>query len=348
MTKDHIATRRRAGSFVVEKQGQNVRLRDAWGGEDWGCQASLPAMEELVEGQEAARAWKRGKIDHFSAGSRRRFMRSMQALDLVRMMSKYHLVFGGLTYPEEYPTAKASKGHWEALRERLRRKYGGQVFGWSKLEPQKRGAPHFHFLLLLPKDITRDGESWYKEKGGRVVVDCPAEVGEFHDWLRGAWFEIVDSGDLHHMKHGVYVDVVEKPERVAAYVAKYLGKPQDVDGLTWREPGRFWGIVGREVLKGYLTGEIFVVSREVYVKVRRILRRFGISKAKAAGRRRAADGKSGNWRRPAGWWLGHARRLQTWNTWDPGGGRGVPGMVASLLAAYGYLGVVKVRGVFMK
>jgi hypothetical protein len=131
-------------------------------------------------------------------------------------------LFVTLTYPGEWP------GEWERWKRdldvflhRLKRKYPAAGVVW-KLEPQLRGAPHFHLLVFGVEFIPKD-------------------------WLKRAWWEVVGSGSVWHREYGAHVDRVRDAKGVRSYTAKYLAKVPvagllEASGVDWSKVGRWWGV----------------------------------------------------------------------------------------------------------
>lgn len=157
----------------------------------------------------------RGKCRGFSAASRRRLFRKLAMLQRDQVAAGK---FVTLTYPQSYPTPTKAKEDLRAFLKRLRRHWPEAAAIW-KIEPQKRGAPHFHLLVLGIKHLDKN-------------------------WLSRAWYEVVGSGDERHFRAGTAVEAVRSYRGAMAYVSKYLGKEQwldEADGEGW---GRWWGIEG--------------------------------------------------------------------------------------------------------
>jgi hypothetical protein len=175
-----------------------------------GGDASPPGA--VVRGQ-------RGKVVGYSPESRRRFMRSMDAIDEGQAGLP---VFLTLTYPGEF------SGSWEVWKrdlrqwlKRLGRQYP-QAWGCWRLEPQKRGAPHFHLLV------------W----GTRIDKE----------WLSRSWFEVVGSGDERHRRAGTQVQAVRSWNGVKHYTAKYIAKVGELPAEWGAGVGRWWGWFNRQAM----------------------------------------------------------------------------------------------------
>jgi hypothetical protein len=195
---------------------------------------------------------KRGTVKTFSAASRRRFMRIMARTCKVIMP-----IFVTLTYPGEFSNdPKEWKRHLKNFFARLARKFPGAAGVW-KLEPQKRGAPHYHLLIW--------GVSY----------------ADLRFWVPRAWYEVVDSGDQRHLSAGTRVEKLRSRRGVMAYASKYLGKIDKAacgDGI-WRAAGRYWGIFQRENVPW---GEMVTIpcTEKEAVQAIRYLRRFGHIRAR--------------------------------------------------------------------
>lgn len=160
----------------------------------------------------------RGAVSGFSRRSRSRLLKLCASLDADRARAG---LFVTLTYPSTWPSdAPDWKTHLDSFGKRLSRRCANVSAVW-KLEFQKRGAPHFHLLVLGVPYIAAS-------------------------WLASAWYEIVKSGQPEHLVAGTQVDRVRRARSVIAYAAKYLGKVQTTN--TGDCVGRYWGIVGRKQL----------------------------------------------------------------------------------------------------
>jgi hypothetical protein len=219
--------------------------------------ASLMAVKRTPrlkkESEEEFERAKRGKVAGFSQKSRMRLMRTLASVRRDNLP-----LFVTLTFPADYPTIIRAKRDLDTLIKRLARKFPGVAGVW-KLEPQKRGAPHFHLLIW--------GVEW---------VDLMWFVPQ-------AWYEIVGSGDPNHLlwhegklgnKH--CVQRIEKQQGVFWYASKYMSKEV---AETYSDWGRWWGVFHRGNLP---LGEVVnvEVSEDKAIEFIRYMRRYAHLKSR--------------------------------------------------------------------
>jgi hypothetical protein len=212
---------------------------------------------------------KRNIIKGFSRGSRYRLM---QTIARVRRDAPLPC-FVTLTYPDNFPEPAESKRHLDIFFKRLVRAFPGSGTMW-KLEPQQRGAPHFHLL----------------------VWNVPLE--KLMTFVPGAWFEIAGGEDEKHLRWHLglcgygnkhCVQQVKSFKGVWFYAAKYLGKTFEVAGWDKKWTGRYWGVVQREQIPfGPYRARIIEYSQAV--RTMRLQRRF--LKAKRDRRKKIYAGRS--------------------------------------------------------
>jgi hypothetical protein len=182
----------------------------------------------------------RRPITAFSRSSRRRFVRKFATIDERGLKPPLFvtLTLDGWANGVEPREAK----RWLAtLWKRIVRRWPRAWCAW-KLEPQRRGAPHFH-LLLYGVDFL-DAQIWSR-----------------------VWASIHGGGQAAAMC-SVDVDQVRSLNDVRRYAAKYVSKAVVPRG--WKSPGRWWGFLGRESVPWAKRVEI-EVSREDYDRVRRLI-----------------------------------------------------------------------------
>ncbi len=185
-------------------------------------------------------SYSRGRITSFSSQSRNRFCERMGSLasGLSRRSLDERDYFVTLTYGKSFPDPERAKRDLAVFRKRLRRAYP-DAFGVWIVELQKRGAPHFHLHLRLPKapfgDIRkRDAKRWN-------------EI--FSRW----WIEISGLNDSHlayRQKHGVHTCVAEHGGgTLINYMSKTLSKNNlqiEFSKSIQKEGfgiGRWWGVI---------------------------------------------------------------------------------------------------------
>lgn len=190
----------------------------------------------------------RGTISLFSRQSKKRLMNLLGTIERTEKP-----LFVTLTYPGAFVADSATwKNDLERFYKRLARKFPGSSFIW-KLEPQKRGAPHFHLMVwgvgYLP--LLR--------------------------WISRAWYQVVGSGDEKHLHAGTSVEEVRSWRGVMSYASKYMGKIFDspmMSELGWDNPGRFWGVKGRENLPAVVADEIQGLTDRQVFEFFRFMRRY--------------------------------------------------------------------------
>jgi hypothetical protein len=160
-------------------------------------------------------------VREFSRRSRTRMQQTLCAVPIAHVGRG--LLFVTLTYPRAWPGDwRKWKRDLDVMLRRLARRFPAFGAIW-KLEPQKRGAPHFHLL----------------------VVGIPF-IGKV--WMSRAWFEVVRSADPKHLAAGTQVQLARSHRGVVSYAAKYAAKRQQLPP-DWQEGvGRWWGVAGRSNL----------------------------------------------------------------------------------------------------
>lgn len=166
----------------------------------------------------------RGGIKGFSIQSRRRMLEMIACVKRDAELP----CFVTITYPGVFPTVARSKRDLKVFIQRMIWKFP-EVGGMWKLEPQHRGAPHFHMLI------------WNIDQA------------DLFTWVVENWYQIAGNGDINHKLFHLgalkdsepCVTKVNSFKGVWFYAAKYIGKTFEVAewGKTWT--GRFWGVIQR-------------------------------------------------------------------------------------------------------
>ena len=167
---------------------------------------------------------KRGVVKGFSKASRKSMIRQCAK------MGKAIPVFLTLTYGSRFPSdPKQWKRHLASFGKRLIR-YNSELSAIWRLEPQKRGAPHYHLLI-------------YQSNGKAPFVP--------KKWIAKAWSEVLgDYSDSKHLAAGTRIESLDSSRGAAFYVAKYVAKlSEDEDFLEeWSRAGRLWGSFNKSAL----------------------------------------------------------------------------------------------------
>jgi hypothetical protein len=175
----------------------------------------------------------RGIVTEFSRKSRKRLLEMTARIDLKSVTLRNPVIFVTLTYGSAFPSGEASKPHMKAFLERIRR-FAPDASGFWRLEYQKRGAPHYHFIFFnLPYIPKEDLQRWWSEIIGE----------EFWD---------TSNGGLRYPF--TRIEAIKTPRQVMYYVSKYVAKHDagSVDSgfinVPYSHAGRFWGVFNRENL----------------------------------------------------------------------------------------------------
>jgi hypothetical protein len=212
---------------------------------EWAAGGGLLKVHNGKENT-APKGGKRGKVTTFSYASRRRLMYTIARIRLDAPLP----MFVTLTYPEKFPSPMESKKHLDIFNKRLVRAFPDAGFIW-KLEPQQRGAPHYHLLV------------WGVSEHDLFMFTV------------SAWYEIAGDGDNRHLAFHMgglgnqpCVSAVRSRKGVMQYAAKYLGKTFDVAGWDEIYPGRFWAVVQRDNIPFGLGMIMYITKKDAHTWMR--------------------------------------------------------------------------------
>ena len=192
----------------------------------WVSGASIFKTSQGSDGEQVG-GGKRGSIEGFSTDSRRRLMCVIASIRRDAELPS----FVTLTYPNKFPSPAESKRHLKIFCQRLKYFFPSVSAIW-KLEPQERGAPHYHLLVW--------GVSQH----------------DLFSFVVNAWYDIAGDGDKNHLLFHLGLLKDSKPcvskvrswRGVWSYASKYLGKTFEVAGWDNLYTGRFWGYINRELI----------------------------------------------------------------------------------------------------
>jgi len=195
---------------------------------------------------------RRGVIKDFSKRARKRMVEFIHRFRINK--KNYRLYCGTLTYENIPESGVKVKNDLEKFWKRLKYNYPVRSMIWVA-EFQKRGAIHFHFVLVVDKSIVA--------KGFRDII-------YFRNAVAKIWNSVVH-GSEKHLKAGTQLDLVKG--NIVGYFAKYLGKyeQKEVPGF-FKNIGRFWGVLGRKALFFYKM-VYYLISEDFFYYIRREIRK---------------------------------------------------------------------------
>lgn len=156
-------------------------------------------------------------IGKFSKHSRLRMMKVLSKLNLNSYAGVFHVT---LTYRNEFPKSLTEvKYQFKKFTQLL--KYRNLEFSFvSRIEFQKRGAPHLHVIFLF-KQFPKF----------RNIESARIYFTEY--WLRS-----IESDSLAQLLHAVKVTSTKEPKQFFYYVSKYSAKEDEVNSYGFK--GRRW------------------------------------------------------------------------------------------------------------
>jgi hypothetical protein len=209
-------------------------------------------------------------IKDFTRGSRGRLLRVLASINEFETGLPDFLT---ITYPGEYSIDwRRWKRDLDALNKAMVRRWPS-VWGVWRLEFQKRGAPHFHFLLFDGPGVI--GIEMLHNGKNRTMPDHLNEHNqEVFKWISETWFRIVGSGDERHLNAGTRIEPIQSWNGVTFYSSKYLAKLPEGKGFVPQEyngTGRFWGRIGLKRWKVSIFEK--EVGEPLFFKIKRVLRK---------------------------------------------------------------------------
>ncbi len=228
---ERAATGERKGDISLDSTTAHIPARGAG-----ACQrgyamyasrgGSVAKLQGMGRGGPGGARGKRGAA-MFSKDSRRRLLQLIGSIDKTDATPP---LFVGLTYPGVWSDDPISwHQDMENLYDRLCRKYPWANISiiW-RMEPQQRGAPHFHLFIFGLQFLP-----W--------------------QWVAATWAELTNGNPASCCR----VEKVRSWRGAMSYASKYLAKRADDDdgggfttstGTPLPEVGRHWGVMGRKHL----------------------------------------------------------------------------------------------------
>ena len=237
------------GAVMIRPDGRQLRI----------VTDPYPEQTRTTDEEEVHDGPKREAITGFSASSRRRLRQLVHSL---RRSTRSK--FLTLTWHEVCPTPDEAKRALDVFFKRMKRRFPDASAVW-KMEPQKRGFPHFHLFVYELPNIPYG-------KLSRIWHECTQEVSEQH---RASGVDVIEVG------------VQNDDARLQVYLSKYFHKetegwpteqlPDDVAG-AWAHPGRFWGVWNRSCLPvaGWSSTEIPLPKSAARWLIRKLVEAWGM------------------------------------------------------------------------
>lgn len=173
---------------------------------------------------------KRGCVRGMSASARRRLRVAAS-----RIPKKAVPNFFTTTYQHQVPYDEC-KRHLDIFGKRMRYHYPDVYMIW-RMELQKRGVPHYHFLIY----------------SGPQIINKKGANQEVFNWMRRQWCEVTGQMETETLKASTRYERLRNIRGVHRYITKYLAKKDDGGDI----PGRQWGIIGRKSYKSVVEkGEV--------------------------------------------------------------------------------------------
>jgi hypothetical protein len=95
----------------------------------------------------------------------------------------------------------------------------------------------------------------------------------FFDWVSLAWYHVVGTGNVDHLKAGCRVEKLRSWGGVASYCAKYMSKADSENFMSDVPTGRSWGIFNRGCIPWAKMIE-FPLDDDAGIRLRRVMRRY--------------------------------------------------------------------------
>lgn len=230
---DNIFSKR----FDLEQSGYSVAEIKA------GLSKTTFDMGDVEEKPQASR----GPITDFTRASQQRFQRAVSMWEPVGK-----ILFVTLTYPRSWPDPETRRAQFKRFRERMLKDLP-HVAGCWKLEYQRRGAPHYHWVI-------------------QTGSECP-DPKKYQQWVQKTWDSCIGA-------HGICrVEVPRSDKKAKFYLTKEMGKMVQsskaerlkCDNVI-EHVGRFWGWHNRKELQQ--VGDYFTLPSEMALLVRSAIQSF--------------------------------------------------------------------------
>jgi len=198
----------------------------------------------------------RGSVSTFSAQSRKRFMKKIYILQ-----SSSRCLWITLTQPAAFVGSIGARRMAKLWTARVRRAYPDACGLW-RIQPQKRGAPHFHVMVY---GIPANG---LDVKAVRVALSKMWTSVVVAGIENGSQLSAKSRGQI--ARYGCDVAEMDTSSGVQRYASRYLSRTDAAGNAA--VAGRQWGVFNRDALPVSVTDTV-TVTRAVAQNVVRAVRR---------------------------------------------------------------------------
>ncbi len=220
-----------------------------------GCvgklRATPPSTPRLSERAPTKNGGPRGEVRGATRRSLARFREKLASVN-EKLHPTSKCAFVTLTYPATYPPEPED---WQANMTKLKRGLEdrfGPMGALVRKEFGRRGAPHFHLVVLLVGGVT----PW-----------------EYTTVARRLWLGIAGDGGSAHERHGVDGGPIRSWKAARAYLTKDDPIPTEEGTNRPRRTGRIWYVWRPEILG--IAYRTIPLTAKAYVFLRRVFRRLG-------------------------------------------------------------------------
>jgi hypothetical protein len=178
----------------------------------------------------------------------------------------FHMSLFGVPYEDEYLGQEVDCLVWNEGRQRMVHRWprgcfavDGAVFLRLYQWPSPRAAQTYLDFQML---------SHGSERRLASELEFQRDKMEFCEWLSTAWYFVVDSHDMNHMRAGTHVTRLQSWAGFSFYFSHYMAHLSDAAVPLY---GRCWGLFNRKCIPWAQMVEIEIEGAEGY-RIRRIAR----------------------------------------------------------------------------
>ena len=227
---------------------------------------------------------RRGTVSSFSKKSRTRLREFLQSIDWnsIEVNRIYEIT---LTYHNNFSKdGKKIKNDLKKLIKNILYNYPKSVIIW-KLEYQRRGAPHYHLIMIAESPVElgdylvmKNGEFKFYNRETKTYLNNAGENG-LRNFIQLHWNRITKE-DAENFNSGIEVDRVRNSSGLPHYLVKYVSKDRKFkeedyqhDVPDWmKNAGQWWGCYNKDLLNiGY---DKILINHATYKEIEEAFERY--------------------------------------------------------------------------